>query len=293
MWEWKAFRSPAMPGSGTQSGPASGTARRHSVVVTGAGLGIGRAVAERLVASGWYVVGIERDHGAAASLGDCLGERGAVVVGDVRDDGILTAAADAAVAAADLGAWVNNAGITRPTNLHDPDPEVIEELLAINLDACIWGSSAAIRCFMSQGSGGSVVTISSIHARAAYPDGMAYEVAKAGVEALMRYIALEYGPVGVRANSVAPAAVMTSMSRRLIDATPDPVETERSIARSVPMRRIASAAEIADVVAFLVSDEGSYVSGQSIGVDGGMTAATQVFETSPGVLAAWGRSEKP
>ena len=171
----------------------------------------------------------------------------------LRDPGIFTTAVDAAVAVADLGAWINNAGITRPTNLHEPDREVIEELLAINLDACIWGSSAAIRRYMAQGSGGGIVTISSIHARAACPDGMAYEVAKAGVEALMRYIALEYGPVGVRANSVAPAAVMTSMSRRLIDSTPDPVETERSIARSVPMRRIASAAEIAEVVAFLVS----------------------------------------
>ena len=276
-----------------RSGLGGDATGRRSVVVTGAGLGIGRAVAERLAASAWYVVGIERDTGAAASLEDHLGDRGAVVIGDVRDSEFFTTAVHAAAAVADLGAWINNAGITRPSNLHDPDPEVIEELLAINLDACIWGSSAAIRCFMSQGSGGSVVTISSIHARAAYPDGMAYEVAKAGVEALMRYIALEYGPVGVRANSVAPAAVMTSMSRRLIDATPDPVETERSIARSVPMRRIASAAEIAEVVAFLVSDEAEYVSGQSIGVDGGMTAAGQVFETSPGVLAAWGKPNEP
>ena len=281
-----------MPGKGAGRGPGSGPAGRRSVVVTGAGLGIGRAVAERLAASGWYVVGIERDTHASASLGHYLGNRGSVVIGDVRDDGIFAAAVDAAVTVADLGAWVNNAGITRPTNLHDPDPEVIEELLAINQNACIWGSSAAIRCFMSQRSGGSIVTISSIHARAAYPDGMAYEVAKAGVEALMRYIAVEYGPVDVRANSVAPAAVMTSMSRRLIDATPDPVETERIIARSVPMRRIASAEEIAEVVAFLVSDEASYVSGQSIGVDGGMTAASQVFETGPGVLAAWGKPEE-
>ena len=256
-------------------------------MVTGAGLGIGRATAEQLAASGWYVVGIERDVDASASLTDHLGDGGSVVVGDIRDSEVFGTAVDAAVAVADLGAWINNAGISRSTNLHEPDPKVIEEVLSINLHAVIWGSSAAIRRYMTQGSGGSVITISSIHARAAYPNTMAYDVAKAGVEALMRYIAVEYGPVGVRANSVAPAGVMTSMSRTAIDATPDPVETEQLIADSAPMRRIASAAEIADVVAFLVSDEASFVSGQSIGVDGAMSATSQVFETSPGVLDAW------
>ena len=93
---------------------------------------------------------------------------------------VFDAAVEAAASVADLGAWVNNAGITRGTTLHAPDPDVIEEVLAINQNAVIWGSSAAIRRFMAQGSGGSVVTVSSIHGRAAYPQGMAYDVAKAG-----------------------------------------------------------------------------------------------------------------
>ena len=86
-----------MPGKGAGRGPGSGPAGRRSVVVTGAGLGIGRAVAERLAASGWYVVGIERDTHASASLGHYLGNRGSVVIGDVRDDGIFAVAVDAAV----------------------------------------------------------------------------------------------------------------------------------------------------------------------------------------------------
>ena len=266
----------------------SGTASTRSAVVTGAGMGMGRATAEKLAAAGWYVVGIERDQEAAASLEEHLGNRGAVVLGDVRDGAVFDAAVEAAASVADLGAWVNNAGISRGTTLHAPDPDVIEEVLAINQNAVIWGSSAAIRRFMAQGSGGSVVTVSSIHGRAAYPQGMAYDVAKAGVEALMRYIAVEYGPVGIRANSVAPAAVMTPMSRTMIDATPDPAGLEQEIADSVPMRRIGSAEEIADVVAFLVSDDASYVSGQTIGVDGGMSATVQVFPTTPGILEAWG-----
>ena len=256
--------------------------------MTGCGAGIGEAVMRSLASGGYLVVGIERDHKLKTRAEAIVGGRGSVLLGDVRDRSVLDEAADRARRAAPLGGWVNNAGIETRGALHEIDAAKFEELLAVDLMAFVWGCQIAVRSFMQQRSTGSIVNISSLHGRMGYSNWAAYDVAKGGVDALTRYIAVEYGPAGIRANAVAPGSVRTEMHRRYIESTPQPTETERGMAAVVPLRRIAEPNEIASVVAFLLSDASSYLTGQSLPVDGGFSAAGGVFAPHPDLVAQYG-----
>jgi NAD(P)-dependent dehydrogenase (short-subunit alcohol dehydrogenase family) len=217
------------------------SASRRSVVVTGCGRGIGRAIVERLRADGYALVGIEHDRELAIGLD--------VVVGDSADPSVHEEAAVAASELAPLSGWVNNAAIMLPTNLHEPVRPDVERVLAVDLLGYYWGCAAAVKTLVGQRSPGAIVNISSIHGRAAYSDAAAYDIAKAGVDALTRYVAVG----GIRANAIAPGGVRTALSQREIDAAPDPELTARAMARPHPLRRLAEPAEIASVAAFLIS----------------------------------------
>lgn len=255
----------------------------RSVVVTGAGRGIGRAIAERLVADGWAVVAIEWDPALAADLRAVPGI-GPVVTGDAADRALLADAAARATALAPLGGWVSNAAVIRMGTLHDPVAADVDETIRVNLMGPFWGASQAVRTFLAQGSPGSIVTISSIHARAAFNGFAAYDVAKGGVSALTRYLASEYGPFGIRANAIEPGAIRTEMNAHAIAAAPDPAQAAREMAALAPLGRIGAPAEIAAVCAFLLSDEASFVSGESIAVDGAATARCWPHEPAPDLL---------
>jgi NAD(P)-dependent dehydrogenase (short-subunit alcohol dehydrogenase family) len=245
----------------------------RSIVVTGAGQGIGRAVMDRLIADGWYGVGVERDTRLADSLEQDIGDRGAVIVGDVAERSVHEAAAVAARESAPLLGWVNNAGISPRELLHTHDEKLLRSVLAVNLEGVFWGCAAAVRAFLGQGLPGAIVNISSIHGRRSFAAYAAYDASKGGVDALTRNVAVTYGPKGIRSNAVAPGAVRTPHLKDSIERSADPATHELSLAATPPLRRIAEPREIAAVVAFLLSDEASYVTGQSIAVDGGWSAA--------------------
>ncbi len=128
-----------------------------SVVITGAGTGIGRAIFDRLLADGWFVVGLDMNKDLAKQAADAAGERGAFVVGDVADRASLEAAADRAQATAPLLGWVNNAGLALGGTLHDPKPDEVARLFSVNLMGMFWGSSVAVQRFLKQRSGGAIV----------------------------------------------------------------------------------------------------------------------------------------
>lgn len=253
---------------------------KKSAVVTGVGAGIGRAILKKLVEEQYFVVGIEKDLTSAASVQSEFRTSVSIIVGDTCEESVLKAAKDAAIAHAPLESWVNNAALAISGNLHNPNRAEVERLFDVNLQSVYWGCSEAIRAFIDQKVHGAIVNISSIHGRSAFNGWAAYDAAKGGVDALTRYIAVEYGPLGIRANAIAPGAIRTDLLTRVINDSEDPVKAELEMSILHPMERLGEPHEIADVAAFLLSSQSSFLSGQSIAVDGGATARCFRYDSS-------------
>jgi NAD(P)-dependent dehydrogenase (short-subunit alcohol dehydrogenase family) len=258
----------------------------QSVVVTGAGRGIGLATCERLLQADVFVVGVEVRAELEASLRATLGERGEVVVGDVTDRAILARATAVAQAHGALRGWVNNAAINEDAIFHEITEDAYERIRRVDLDAYVWGCQEALRAFLASKTPGAIVNVSSVHGRVAFSRSPIYDIAKAGIDALTRYIGVEYGPLGIRCNGVAPGAVDTPLSREGASSAEELVARRATAASQPPLRRMAEAREIASVIAFLLSDGASYVNGETVAVDGALTSACMQFPLHPALVAA-------
>jgi NAD(P)-dependent dehydrogenase (short-subunit alcohol dehydrogenase family) len=263
-----------------------------SVVVTGAASGIGRAIAERL-AKEFIVILVdvntqllpEVESGITSTGGKAYVCDGDVAVRDTHKKAVALANERAP-----LSSYVNCAGWTRGAPLHDfpDDPKVLSELIGANQIGTFYGCAEAVHSFIENKLPGTIVNISSVHGRRAWRDHAVYEMTKGAIDALTRNVAVVYGPYGIRANAVAPGAIMTpALKQSFVDA-PDPVERRNSLEKLTPLKRIADASEIAEVVAFLLSPLSSYLSGQSIAVDGAWTAALGVGDLDPALGVKYG-----
>lgn len=241
-------------------------------VVTGAAQGIGAATAHRLAAEGAAVAVVDLDEARSQAVADEITAAGGRAVGvgcDVTDPAAVAAMTDQVVHAyGGLHVLVNNAGITRDDLLFKMPLAHWETVLTTNLTSMFLCCQAAQR-HMVTARYGRIVNLSSRSALGNRGQ-VNYAAAKAGVQGLTATLAVELGPYNVTVNAVAPGYVATAMTAATAERVgSSPEEHQRMVAEHTPLRRVAQPAEIASVIAFLASDDASYVSGQTLYVNGG------------------------
>jgi NAD(P)-dependent dehydrogenase (short-subunit alcohol dehydrogenase family) len=252
-----------------------GTLDGRVAFVTGGAHGIGRACVERLQTAGAAVVFCDVDDDVGHEVAETLRGGGSPVA---FRHGDVTAEADVM----DILGWtvdefgsidivVANAGIDRPFDAATMTESEWDAYLAIDLKS-VWLSVKHALPSMRRRGRGAIVTIASIHAFVTSTGKFPYAAAKSGVVGLTRSLALDEGEHGIRANAVCPGYTRTRMLMSGIESADDPEAAEREMLAIHPLGRIAEPIEIANVVAFLASDEASFITGAAILVDGGLSA---------------------
>ncbi|ADU34575.1 SDR family oxidoreductase [Variovorax paradoxus] len=235
---------------------------RRRALVTGASSGIGRAVALQLAQSGATVTAVGRN---AAALDALHAEAGCTpLVIDVSDAAALERAL-ATLPAFDL--VVNCAGIALLESALDLQAESFDAVMAVNARAAALVASRCGKAMIASGVRGSIVNVSSQASLVALDAHLCYCASKAAMDAITRSLCLEFGPHGIRVNSVNPTVTLTPMAA---EAWADPAKSA-AVLRSIPMGRFAEVGEVVAPILFLLSDGASMVSGVALPVDGGYT----------------------
>jgi glucose 1-dehydrogenase len=245
-------------------------------LVTGAGSGIGYAIAETFAQAGARVAinyyGYENE---AKELADRLtqdGHKSVALKADVsKKSEVDSLVAQTVKELGGLHVLVNNAGIEKSTPFLDIDEQLWDAIVGVDLKGAFFCAQAAGRVMRDAGSGGSMVNISSIHEDVPFPGFTPYCAAKGGMRMLMRNAAVELAQYRIRVNNIAPGAIATPINK----ATEEDPEKIAVLNRIIPLGRMGKPEEVAEVALFLASDASSYVTGSTYYVDGGMVRYAQ------------------
>ena len=237
-------------------------------IVTGAARGIGRATAERLIEEGAKILICDIDEAQLMRTAAELGGEDRVLAQlvDVVNKGHVEQLVEKAVQHfGRLDIMVNNAGIAPVVDFLDVTEEILSRVLDVNLKGAFYGTQAAGRQMIKQGGGGVIINMSSINSGLANPNVAPYAISKGGMNQVTSTAAVAFAPHGIRVVGVGPGTIMTDMVAGAFMNSAG----HHAILSRTPLGRYGQASEIAAVVAFLASDDASYITGETVYVDGG------------------------
>lgn len=243
----------------------------RAAIVTGAGRGIGAAIARAYAREGAsVVVNYNGSRDAAEALVQQIEAEGGTALARRADVGDLSQHAgliDAALSRfGRLDILVNNAAIDRREPVLDATPEHWDEVMAVDLKGPYFLAQAAAKAMVAAGEAGAILNISSVHDEQAHRNNSLYTIAKGGLKLMTRCMALELAPYRIRVNSLAPGAILTDINRAVLS---DEAYKQKVLER-IPLGRIGDVEELTAAATLLVSDDGSYITGSTFYIDGGL-----------------------
>lgn len=251
-----------------------------NALITGASSGIGQAIAIRLAQEGCniainYRKSVEEAKDteeqamrkACGQIEDC-GRRSLLIQGDVsREEDILNMVNQTVETFGSLDILVNNAGIQKECPSHEVTSKDFDQVLSVNLRGAFLCAREMIHHCLDQNHPGIIINVSSVHEVIPRPLYVSYSISKGGMENLTKTLALEYAARGIRVNAIAPGATITPINRDWVE---DP-DKQAVVKSYIPMARAGMAEEMAAGAAFLASEDASYITGQTLFIDGGLT----------------------
>ncbi len=237
-------------------------------IVTGATQGIGLACAHRMVQDGASVMLVDiKPEGAAAAAS--LGQNARFFAADVSQKADVDALLVATLSTfGRVDILINNAGVTHAADFLDLSEDDFDRVLRINLKSMFLCGQAVAREMVKQQSG-CIINMSSVNAELAIPNQVPYVVSKGAINQLTKVMALNLAPYGVRVNGIGPGTILTEMAKKTVLSSP---EARHTILSRTPLGRCGEPEEVASIAAFLASDDATYMTGQTLYVDGGRLA---------------------
>jgi glucose 1-dehydrogenase len=248
------------------------TLQNKVAIVTGAGSGIGQSISIRLASQGATVVVDYRNHPEQAddTKAKCIAAGGTAItiqadVSILADTQRLIDEAYTQLGRADI--LVNNAGIEIEAPFWEVTEKDYDTVLNVNLKGAFFLTQFFVRRLRDAKLPGRIINISSVHEDMAFPGFATYCASKGGLRMLMRDLAVELGPLGITVNNVAPGAISTPINTALLEDRPK----LNALLANIPLGRLGTTEDVASLVAFLASDEASYINGSTFVIDGGLS----------------------
>lgn len=247
--------------------------------ITGAGQGIGEAIALRLAEDGFAIAVADMNTAAAQAVADAIkaaGGKACMVEVDVgQRDSVFAAVAQAARELGGLDVVINNAGIAPATPIEDITPEVYRRVFDINVGGVIWGIQAAVKIFKALGHGGKIINAASQAGHVGNPELAVYSGSKFAVRGITQTAARDLAKWGITVNAYCPGIVNTPMMQKVAQEVADNAGEPfdwgmQQFAKNITLQRISEPSDVAALVSYLAGPDSDYMTGQSVLIDGGM-----------------------